>query len=321
VAGACDALARLVRACLGKTAIAEHKCETGMPLVILGIQVRLDNVGAHFTLDPAKRSSWLAQIDRALKSGRLCPSDAAKLAGRLAWINHACFKKLGRTFLYPIFAHQKAKSCVIGKGTSLETALVWWRLALGQQRCEVKCWNLGRRDLCHMFVDARSTPPRLAAVLICDRRILYSDMEPSQEVMRQFKSRGDCHIMSLELLAIAFGLSTFCEQLRGRNLVVFSDNTGAEHATTKGGSKEWDHSCIAHCIWSCALQLRIGLWLERVPSKDNISDDPSREKYELLERLRAINVPARLFESFGSSQTWQVLSRSFELLGQSIDRD
>ena len=118
-----------------------------------------------------------------------------------------------------------------------------------------------------MFVDARSTPPRVAAVLVSDGAILYSDMAPSEEVgkfscvccscfalvhyqvMATFKERDDGHIMSLELLAIAFGLSVFGERLRGMNLELYSDNTGAERATAKGGSREWDHSCIAHCIW------------------------------------------------------------------------
>ena len=37
-----------------------------------------------------------------------------------------------------------------------------------------------------MFVDARSTPPRVAAVLVSDGAILYSDMAPSEEVGKFF---------------------------------------------------------------------------------------------------------------------------------------
>ena len=73
--------------------------------------------------------------------------------------------------------------------------------------------------------------------------------------MATFKERDDGHIMSLELLAIAFGLSVFGERLRGMNLELYSDNTGAERATAKGGSREWDHSCIAHCIWCVILTI------------------------------------------------------------------
>ena len=48
-----------------------------------------------------------------------------------------------------------------------------------------------------------------------DGRIEYADEEPSKEVMRQFKRRGDNQIASLELLSIAFGFSTFARELRG----------------------------------------------------------------------------------------------------------
>jgi len=71
--GALDALARLVRACLGESAIAKHKLEVGMQLVVLGIQVHLDSSGARFTLDPKKGKAWRGMIERALDSGHLCP--------------------------------------------------------------------------------------------------------------------------------------------------------------------------------------------------------------------------------------------------------
>ena len=38
--------------------------------------------------------------------------------------------------------------------------------------------------------------------------------------------------MSLEIMAIAVGLSTFAEELKGRKVVVYSDNTGAEVCVT-----------------------------------------------------------------------------------------
>ena len=66
-----------------------------------------------------------------------------------------------------------------------------------------------------MLCDARSTPPRIAAVLVADGRIEYADFEPSNAVMRQFTRRGDNQIASLELLSIAFGFSTFAAKLRG----------------------------------------------------------------------------------------------------------
>jgi len=72
----------------------------------------------------------------------------------------------------------------------------------------------GQKPL-QLLCDARSTPPRVAAVLVVDGRIEYADFEPSKEVMSQFTRRGDNQIASLELLSIAFGFSTFARELRG----------------------------------------------------------------------------------------------------------
>ena len=40
--------------------------------------------------------------------------------------------------------------------------------------------------------------------------------------------------MTLELWSICLGLNTYIEELRGTNLVIWSDNSGAEVATRKG---------------------------------------------------------------------------------------
>ena len=43
-----------------------------------------------------------------------------------------------------------------------------------------------------------------------------------------------------------------------------------------------------HGIWAQAVQNHTYMWIERVSSENNISDLPSREKYELLEELGAV---------------------------------
>jgi hypothetical protein len=100
--------------------------------------------------------------------------------------------------------------------------------------------------------------------------------------MECFQKRKDAQICGLEMLAIALGLSSFAEELRGRNVVIFSDNKGAEAAARKGTAKSWDHCQIIHEIWTMAFQIGAHLWIERVSSEDNISDLPSRTEYELL---------------------------------------
>ena len=46
----------------------------------------------------------------------------------------------------------------------------------------------------------------------------------------------------------------------------------------------------------------------RVPTEANIADDPSRERYELLEKLGAIRRQATLEPAFVNAQCWEHLS-------------
>ena len=46
----------------------------------------------------------------------------------------------------------------------------------------------------------------------------------------------------------------------------------------------------------------------RVPTDDNLADEPSREYYDTLRKLEASQVAPLLDDSFKAPQTWQSLS-------------
>ena len=126
--------------------------------------------------------------------------------------------------LSPIFAQQYASCSTIGP--ELRLALEWWLEALQHNLCETRLWrHIPLRAGC-LLCDARSVPPRVAAVLCLDKRVFYSDWAPSPELVSLFKRRDDGQIMSLEILSVAFALSAFEEVISGRNIVVYSDNKG-----------------------------------------------------------------------------------------------
>ena len=93
---------------------------------------------------------------------------------------------------------------------------------------EERCWRVPESRVAHLFVDARGRPGRCAAVLFIDGACLFTDGPPSKDIMKRFQQRADNQIMTLEILAISVGLSTFAKELAGRKVIVFSDNTGAE---------------------------------------------------------------------------------------------
>ena len=153
-------------------------------------------------------------------------------------------------------------------------------------------------------------------------------MEPTHDVLGMFYESGDNQIMSLELLAIALGLlaiytaftilvifaalfkgiSTFADEISGQNVVIYSDNTGAEAATRKGVTKNFDQNALVHTMWKCFAQLNTGVWVERVPTEENLADLPSRECYALLEKLGAVRVEPILANIFAEAQAWSSLS-------------
>ena len=85
---------------------------------------------------------------------------------------------------------------------------------------------------------------RIVSLLICVCRHFYCDMEPPESLMKFFRKRGDKQITSLEILAIALGISTFSDMIANRRLIVFSDNRGAERSTQKGTVT------FCHCVSS-----------------------------------------------------------------------
>jgi len=66
-----------------------------------------------------------------------------------------------------------------------------------------------------------------------------------------------------------------------------ASRAGAEHATARGSARAFDHNQIIHEVWSLCFARRVDLWIERVPSKYNISDSPSRGEHEILGDLGA----------------------------------
>ena len=112
-------------------------------------------------------------------------------------------------------------------GPRLLTALAWWAEILQHDITECKAWVEPNKKSCHLFVDAASTPPRCAAVLIIDGGAWYTDVEPSEAVMKSFMQRRDKQIMTLEILAIMLSISTFAEKIQDRKVILYSDNTGA----------------------------------------------------------------------------------------------
>ena len=52
--------------------------------------------------------------------------------------------------------------------------------------------------------------------------------------------------------------------------------SGAEAATRKGATKNFDQHSLVHGMWKRFAELKVGVWVMRVPTDENIADCPSR---------------------------------------------
>ena len=155
---------RLVRALLGYSAIARRKLEVGHSLVVLGILVAPSFDGTTFKVDPSKCIKWLAVIDKAIATRRLCGGDATKLAGRLMWATQRLFNRLGRAMIKPIYAQCRSRTGVADD--YLCACLRWWSGVLRHEISETKYWDAPTKKVCHLFVDAGACVSRLRSSTI-----------------------------------------------------------------------------------------------------------------------------------------------------------
>ena len=80
---------------------------------------------------------------------------------------------------------------------------------------------------------------------------------------------------------------TFGSQLAGPCARIWVDNSAGEAILRRGSGRCDDHNNIVHAIWTVAVRLRAGVWIERVCSEENIADEPSRQHYETVNGLGA----------------------------------
>ena len=100
-----DIIARLVRVCLGHSAILERKLESGLPLIVLGVETNIDKDGIHMFPSRDKVNKWSVQLKETLSTGLMTSGEASKLSGALQWAGQHAFRRLGRAMLRPIMWH------------------------------------------------------------------------------------------------------------------------------------------------------------------------------------------------------------------------
>jgi len=260
-------------------------------MVVLGIEVAVndDLSGVRVTLQEAKAKAWAKELECAIYAGVLDAGQAAKFAGRLSFGVHASNCRCGRAYLKPLFAQSVAPPFGGAISPSLRAAMEWWLQYLRLRPSAVQYHSIVKERV-RLWTDAAGEEPHVAAVIAFGDELLYCHAPPPQWFVDQLLPRGDNNIGVLEALAVIIGLSTFAVELACRDAVCFVDNQGVLAGFVNGSSRQPETNFMVAQFWFRVLKLSADVQFWRVESKANVSDGPTRQFFDVLQRLGAKEV-------------------------------
>jgi hypothetical protein len=240
----------------------------------------------------------LGELLQVWMDNRLTPSQAARLFGKLDFLNQTLFGKVGRTGLLPIKKRQYEASGNHGLTFELKAAISWLvELLVTCPPREISLHDAGKPPLL-LYTDGSSNPNRdpmhvVGAVLFIpgQEKPLYTACPVPDEVVSQWiPAKQQIHLV--ELFAGPVALDTFRPYLFDQRVIHFVDNSSALGALVKGYSNNSDCVRLVADYWLRTAALRATAYIDRVESKSNISDEPSRLCYdELMAQLGAVFLP------------------------------
>ena len=106
-------------------------------------------------------------------------------------------------------------------------------------------------------------------------------------LVSQFLPRGDNQIGMLELLAPILAVGTWPETFCNVLWTAWIDNQGVLHNLLKGCSLPEDANVLIGRLWLSLASGNTSLYVERVESKSNVADGPTRNDLSDVTRLDA----------------------------------
>ncbi|CAE7454488.1 ubiad1, partial [Symbiodinium pilosum] len=235
---------------------------------ILGWETSADK-DQPFIRNTSKRKQELIDlISDILSRGLLTSKECQRLRGRI----------------------QFASNQVAGKRAGLAYKALSRHLVSGDPRVGVLRDNFLEgppRTLCsnmlhlwHMCVDASHDGDRvgLGGVLISGSgcKVACFSVWACDELRSLISPGSGNPIFEYECLAILLGLCTWSGLIRGRNVVVFSNNQGTLGAMISGSSDNECGALIVNRTHDLLDTMCVNAWFERVNTASNIADPPSR---------------------------------------------
>ena len=253
---------------------------------------------------PKRAENLIANIDSCMQSNMLTASQAASIVGKFGFLCSTLFGKAGRCASLGVRARQYTSSSDTTMNPSLTTSLKLMQEFL--RICPPR--QLSFHSPLPPFVlysDASDVPERkprfgVGGVLVDQRfhpKLYHFSWEVPESVVKRWLPKT-AYMGQLELLAGPVSLTTWGQQVLDAKLLHFVDNDAASSCLVKGYSPKTDSSELVGIYWLTAAAHRVSIYIDRVESKSNLSDGPSRFDNELLTRLGSLEVKPILPPNF-----------------------
>ena len=237
-----------------------------------------------------------ATIDGVLESNAITSSEAASLLGKFGFLASTLFGKVGRCAALGLRARQHSTSESCELDPAVTTSLRLMRIFAG----DAPAREVRTRDPVPPFLlssDASDVPERdrrygIGAVLV-DQRVLPRLFQFALEVPQATVGRWlpkKTFMGQLEIYAGPTALHTWADQLTGQHVIHFVDNDSASACLVRGYSPKADSCELVGLYWLSAARHRVASYIDRVESKSNLADGPSRFDCDLLQKLGSTEV-------------------------------
>lgn len=258
---------------------------------ILG--VTYDLKAMHLKIKPSRKEELLDEIEAILSSQVFPPGQAGKLRGKLMFGASQLWGKIGRAFLRSLSERQYTRSnqTTLNKAILLSLEHWKWLIVEGPPR---PILETNPRSADYVLFTDGSFPdgkpgsplkPWIGGVLFKKGEVpLQFGCEVKQSLIKKWIPRKS-QIAMVELFATVVALKTFEAQLEGSWSLLLVDSEPVQGALVKGYSAREDVCELVGVFWKLALDLKVNLYVDRVPTDANPADPPSRDQMRIGESL------------------------------------
>lgn len=245
---------------------------------------------------PTRKKNLIFMIDRILSSGELLPSVAASLIGKFGFLCSTMYGKVGRCCTNSIRARQYSLSADSSLSRDLIISLKLMKAFVETASPRMQSVDPPDQPVI-LYTDASDVPERdprfvVGAVLFDPESNImqHTYWAVPSEVVNHWITK-ETYMGQLEILAGPLAVSTWEDTLLKRQIIHFVDNDSAAACLVKGYSAKTDSSGLVGTYWLAVSQCQAEPYIDRVESKSNLADGPSRLSFDEVLSFGSVFVP------------------------------